>query len=234
MKSVAETYKIIQIGLCLFHEETPASSDSTAPPRFAARPYNFWLFPEEGAVNMEAAAIAFNKTHGMDFNKWIYEGIPYLTNEAHDALIQKFYGGAEGWQKEQVRAGRAQPDAAAMSDAASSSLPVEKKEEKPKKQIKLEREADIQYLSEVQSRIFEWLGKRAPDEHEMQLPDANSFLRLGRQTEHKRQRGAALCNCSLSRSAVILFATRSRVSVAGDADSRAALGEGSQRRCGSR
>lgn len=178
MKSVAETYKIIQIGLCLFHEETPSSSDPTAPPRFVARPYNFWLFPEEGAVNMEAAAIAFNKTHGMDFNKWIYEGIPYLTNESHDALMQKFYGGAEGWQKEQVRVGRIKPDAASMTDDSASSSSAEKKEEKPKKQIVLEREADIQYLQDVQSRIFAWLGSRAADEHELLLPEANSFLRL--------------------------------------------------------
>ena len=65
MKSVAEHYKIIQIGLCLFHEVPHAAGDNTAIPKFEARPYNFYLFPEEGAVNMEAAAIAFNKNHGM-------------------------------------------------------------------------------------------------------------------------------------------------------------------------
>lgn len=108
----------------------------------------------------------------------IYEGLPYVTQESHDALTQKFYGGAEGWLKEQVRVGRVKPDAAAMTDDASSSSSAEKKEDKPKKQITLEREADIQYLQEVQSRIFAWLASRAADEHELLLPEANSFLRL--------------------------------------------------------
>lgn len=82
MKLVAEQYKIIQIGVCLYHENV--SSDSSAPLSYTARPYNFYLFPEDGMIRMEASAIAFNKDHGMDFNKWIYEGSEkHHANETH-------------------------------------------------------------------------------------------------------------------------------------------------------
>ena len=62
------------LSLCLFHEEPAAPSSvsvsSPAVPRFVARPYNFYIFPEDGAVNMEASAIAFNKVENGRRNLW--------------------------------------------------------------------------------------------------------------------------------------------------------------------
>jgi hypothetical protein len=189
MRAAAEHYKIIQIGLCLFHEvkedASAAKSGQPSIPRFCARPYNFYLFPEEGQINMEAEAIAFNKQHGMDFNKWIYEGIPYVTEESHKALISKFYGDEEGWKKEQVRAGKLKPEEIAAAAAADAAAPAggaaegSKAAEKSKKQIFLERESDKAFVTEVQNRIFAWLDARKEDEHELILPECNSFLRLG-------------------------------------------------------
>ena len=44
MRLVAQHYKLIQIGLCLFHELPPQpDADGYAPPRFEARPYNFYV-----------------------------------------------------------------------------------------------------------------------------------------------------------------------------------------------
>lgn len=73
MRKVASQYSIVQFGVCLFH------ADESAPNRYVARPYNFYTFPEAGAVNMEASSIAFLREHKMDFNKWINEGIPYVS-----------------------------------------------------------------------------------------------------------------------------------------------------------
>jgi len=73
MKPVAETYRIIQVGLCLMHPS------ATTPGGFVATPFNFYVFPEQGRVNMECGAVNFNTQHQMDWNKWIREGIPYVT-----------------------------------------------------------------------------------------------------------------------------------------------------------
>jgi hypothetical protein len=188
MRLVAQHYRIIQIGLCLFHEVKDAATGAPCtPPRFEARPYNFYLFPESGFVNMEAEAVAFNRQHGMDWNMWIREGIPYVDDEGHQKLKDKFYGGEEGWIKEQVRAGERPPAPEAPqqdgASAAAAALPQEKEEKKAKRQITLDKEADIAYLSDVQSRVFAWLSKRGElgggaDAHELVLPEANSFLRL--------------------------------------------------------
>jgi len=72
MRHVAMKYNIIQFGICLFHAEEDGK-------RYIARPFNFYLFPEAGPVNMEASSVAFLRNHGMDWNKWIREGIPYMS-----------------------------------------------------------------------------------------------------------------------------------------------------------
>lgn len=79
MRNVASRYNIIQFGLCLFHESESGSG-------YLARPYNFYIFPEAGAINMEGSSICFLRDHKMDFNKWIYEGIPYVNKEGAKRL----------------------------------------------------------------------------------------------------------------------------------------------------
>eukprot|EP00741_Cyanophora_paradoxa_P002993 tig00000658_g2905.t1 len=114
-RQVASTYAIIQVGVCLFHEEpvppTPAPAPASeggeaappAPPAprraFVARPYNFFVFPEEfGGRNpklvLETGAIEFNKRYKMDFNRWMYDaygqralrGVPYVDRPGEEAL----------------------------------------------------------------------------------------------------------------------------------------------------
>ena len=47
------------------------------------RPFNFYLFPEgrNTDVVLNADSIAFLKKHGMDFQKWIYQGVPFVNGE---------------------------------------------------------------------------------------------------------------------------------------------------------
>jgi len=101
-KLVAERYSIIQIGICLFHrsEENPL--------HYIARPFNFFLFPtsiEESGfspqsnssrsdVVLSSSAIAFLRKHNMDFQRWVYQGVPFC-NEPIECLIRKQYEDAE-------------------------------------------------------------------------------------------------------------------------------------------
>mmetsp|Transcript_49885 Transcript_49885/g.154111 ORF Transcript_49885/g.154111 Transcript_49885/m.154111 type:complete len:118 (-) Transcript_49885:4-357(-) len=64
MRNVASRYHIIQFGLCLFHETEDGNG-------YIARPYNFFLFPEAGSVQMGGFSICFLRGHKMGFNKWV-------------------------------------------------------------------------------------------------------------------------------------------------------------------
>lgn len=80
---MAEKYKIIQVGLTTFNK--------TAENEFICRPYTFYVFPEENSgnnmLNSELSSIIFNREHKMDFNKWIYNGIPYINSRFEKQLI---------------------------------------------------------------------------------------------------------------------------------------------------
>jgi hypothetical protein len=80
LKTTAEKYRIIQVGLCLWNKlEIDGKSV------FKAKPYNFYVFPEENSgnqfLNCETGSIIFNREHKLDFNKWIYKGIPYINSK---------------------------------------------------------------------------------------------------------------------------------------------------------
>eukprot|EP00331_Platyophrya_macrostoma_P019288 CAMPEP_0176462384 /NCGR_PEP_ID=MMETSP0127-20121128/35233_1 /TAXON_ID=938130 /ORGANISM="Platyophrya macrostoma, Strain WH" /LENGTH=532 /DNA_ID=CAMNT_0017854287 /DNA_START=24 /DNA_END=1622 /DNA_ORIENTATION=+ len=75
LKSAASKYRIIQIGISLF---TDIGNN-----QFEARTYNAYVFPRENynfspQIVMDASAIEFNMKHKMNFQKWIYEGVPYI------------------------------------------------------------------------------------------------------------------------------------------------------------
>lgn len=86
-RRVAMTYKIIQVGVCLMEKKNN---------KWEARPFNFYVFPEEIGSNnprviLEAGAIAFLRMHDMDFNKWIYQGIPYMNSQQDQEMFNKLY-----------------------------------------------------------------------------------------------------------------------------------------------
>lgn len=78
-KLTAEKFKIIQVGLCTFHKCINMENGKHS---YVAKPYNIYVFPEDNSGNSvwsnETSAIIFNREHGMDFNKWIYKGIPFI------------------------------------------------------------------------------------------------------------------------------------------------------------
>lgn len=93
MRNVASRYSIIQFGVCLFHEREDGGG-------YFARPFNFYLFPEAGVMTMEASSIGFLRDHKMDFNKWIYEGIPYLCTAGAEKLHASLFPQEVGTQSD--------------------------------------------------------------------------------------------------------------------------------------
>lgn len=64
IRRIAMSYEIIQVGLCLFVRKGDT---------WEARPFNFYVFPQESGNNpritLEISAVTFLKDHNMDFNK---------------------------------------------------------------------------------------------------------------------------------------------------------------------
>ena len=102
-RRVAKKYSIIQVGICLFHKNTnsctslgsSASPKSSAPAAlsFAARPFNFYLFPgreDDRDVVLSPSAITFLRRNGMDFQRWIYRGIQYGNESQEQKIIDEF------------------------------------------------------------------------------------------------------------------------------------------------
>lgn len=76
MKYVAETYQIMQLGLSFVAYDEKES-------KMKVYPFNFYLFPRNPAtfdknLTMQLGCVKFNAEHGMDWNKWIREGINYV------------------------------------------------------------------------------------------------------------------------------------------------------------
>jgi len=82
-KQIAEKYKIIQVGITTFLRNEQNE--------FISKSYNFYVFPEDKPgnqnLNCELSAIIFNRDHKMDFNKWIYKGIPYMNSKTEKQLL---------------------------------------------------------------------------------------------------------------------------------------------------
>lgn len=81
---IAERYTLIQLGLTVASRIGEASD---GPLSFAS--YNIFAFPYMGPELLghepgffcQASALQFNAQHRVDFNKWISEGVPYMSRE---------------------------------------------------------------------------------------------------------------------------------------------------------
>jgi poly(A)-specific ribonuclease len=88
MRYVAQRFQLIQLGICFF-ESIPSATGKAA---FNAYPYNIYLCPEEspGMPNymvLDVDTTAFLREQKFDFNKWIYEGVPFLNDRAEKGLM---------------------------------------------------------------------------------------------------------------------------------------------------
>lgn len=142
MRQVASRYRIIQFGVALFHQEGDG---------YKARPYNFYIFPETGDIMMEGSAVAFNRDHGMDWNKWIREGIPYVTRLEAEKLKASLLP--------------VEPDKSTVQDV-------------PKTRITLTKAADIEKTGKAIAEFKAWLTDESKqDEIEFEVMSTNAYLR---------------------------------------------------------
>jgi len=93
MRAVAEKYQIIQVGICFFVRDTEKAK-TTPGTHYLAYPFNMFIFPEERLgsrtdVLFDIDCVNFHKQQKLDFNKWIYEGVPYVNLRTEKMLTQR-------------------------------------------------------------------------------------------------------------------------------------------------
>lgn len=92
-KHAAERFKIIQLGIVPW-KINPSLSTSNKKV-YEARPYNIYVFPNEengnSQLNCEISAMIFNREHGMDFNKWICNGVNYINSKQYKYLYESIF-----------------------------------------------------------------------------------------------------------------------------------------------
>jgi len=160
MRAVAMKYNMIQIGLCLVEEPSPRD--------VVLRPYNVYVFPQsrknyDPVLQLSTSAIEFNRDHNMDWNKWVREGVSYMTRDEEDKL-------------------RTELQEESLADL-NNFIP---------KDYGVTRTSDLEFIQTNLEKIMEWykqaqidFAKRQTAEKteetstpiEYVLPDCNSYLR---------------------------------------------------------
>jgi poly(A)-specific ribonuclease len=136
-------YKIIQVGLCLFTKKEWG---------LVARPYNIYVYPRESfgyspQLTLDVQAMDFNSKHGMDWNKWIYEGVTYMTMKDANK------------KAEELEKGDSYTGIHDNGDA----------------QIKLSKEEDIKKEEKLRKDLHDWIssGQKTP----FKIDDHSRFFR---------------------------------------------------------
>jgi len=99
---VAETYCLIQLGITVV----------TQGPRctWSCMSYNIFAFPHAGPellgrstnFTCQAMALKFNAQNHVDFNRWIYDGVPYMTREDEQRYLATDAGRADADLEQKV------------------------------------------------------------------------------------------------------------------------------------
>ncbi|OQR85662.1 Poly(A)-specific ribonuclease PARN [Thraustotheca clavata] len=146
VRKSGENFLITQFGLALVHVDEKEKTWIQC--------FNFYVFPRP-YQNMDvrflcqASSIQFMSDHGFDFNKFIRDGIPYMTrpNEAH---VRK-----------------------------SHARSIKNISRAPPAKVNLTRRFDKEFLSQTIEKINEWLKEEpTEDNKELFIPAFNSFRRL--------------------------------------------------------
>lgn len=75
MRVVAKKFGIIQLGVTVWHRGG------------VAHPFNFFVFPSARDISLSPGAVEFLNRHGMSWDKWMREGIPYVDEDGEEALL---------------------------------------------------------------------------------------------------------------------------------------------------
>jgi hypothetical protein len=88
IRRLAHNFVICQIGLSCFVKNKDQN-------KYVAHSYNFYLFPKDEGDNynprflLQTSNMEFLCQHKFDFNKWIYEGIPYCNQDEASLVISE-------------------------------------------------------------------------------------------------------------------------------------------------
>lgn len=92
-------YQIIQVGLCLFSKTEAKENEASDSESYTAYPFSFYVFPStvrgrmDKDLTMELGSIEFNVgAGGVDFNKWIINGLPYFDKIGLEKAKKAFMG----------------------------------------------------------------------------------------------------------------------------------------------
>ncbi|KAJ2503231.1 hypothetical protein GGH96_000483 [Coemansia sp. RSA 1972] len=86
LKRSVEAFGVVQVGICLYTWKADGDSGF-----YEAQPFNFNVFPAstvgaDAGFSSRASALAFLAKNSFDFNKWVYQGIPYLRTSTADSM----------------------------------------------------------------------------------------------------------------------------------------------------
>ena len=136
----------MQVGICLFHEQEDGS--------LLSRPFNFYVFPGAASrrrIVMDASTAHFHRSNNMDFNKWVLQGVPFLSRAEYDAEAE-----------------------------ALLAEPQEPTPQARGARVTLTREDDVAFMSTTMATVHAWLAEPWAEDGEpaeLALPACNPFLR---------------------------------------------------------
>ena len=143
LKEVPEHYSVMQVGICLFTAEDEL------------RQYNFHLFPSspQTDVTMNASSMHFLKKHGMDFNQWIRQGVPYCDHAmAKKKILQRF---------------------SKLQDPSQGSNGAATPQSGQRDRVVLTRQEDLQFRARAMASLREWIDNPIGSVLPPPAPDAN-------------------------------------------------------------
>ncbi|PNH12351.1 Poly(A)-specific ribonuclease PARN [Tetrabaena socialis] len=160
--AAAHSFVITQFGISCFKRLTPGGEGAEGEPRYLAATFNFYVFPrpaENGSAGSQASrrftcdagSLAFLASQGFDFNRCIYDGIPFMPVRQRDELLRQlerdYGGGAEG------------------GGGGGNDVVLSKAE-------------DIAFVQGLVASVREWLAAGATRGEALVLPVVNRYLRL--------------------------------------------------------
>lgn len=155
---------IVQVGICLYE---PSENG-----QFFCRPFNFFVYPrtfsevgsdgkqvksDDTFMGMSGPAMEFLRKHGIDINRWIDKGVPYVNAATEEALLKIMPIDS--------------PATIAGMNGNGNGENSEKAREKPK----AEKPEDVELIKDAMEKVATFATST---ECEMMLPDCNSFLAL--------------------------------------------------------
>ncbi|GIL80439.1 hypothetical protein Vretifemale_9634 [Volvox reticuliferus] len=152
----AQSFVINQFGLsCFQRQEEPGPGGETM---YLAATFNFYLFPRsaKGGAYVasrrfmcDAESLSFLASQGFDFNRCIYDGVPFIPVKQRDEMLRQLdrdtntvLGGGEG----------------------------------PRHDVELTKPEDQMFVQELVESVREWLASGSTEP--LDLPAVNGYLRL--------------------------------------------------------